>query len=517
MGLQSSIIEWLCKSETHNLEGEGCVKHIQTHISDLIITPNVAYKVKKSIKLDFLDFTTLEQRKHYCEEEIRLNKPRAPKVYIDVIAIYETENGFSFEPDETVSVKEYAVRMNAFEQESLLTHLVHKKEFTALNLPHSLADVIHKTHSNAKIIEEGFGGFENFKAMVADIIEQSRKTNSVNPERINAYSSKVDTAIQSMSTLLDDRTESLKIRECHGDLHLNNICLVDGELQLFDCIEFNDLYKNIDTLYDLAFLLMDLESQGMTNHSMAVLNRYLELSGDYPGAPLLPLYKSIRAYIRFMVIGIAATNESDSQTQESLNKQSKEYFLQSESYLNQSNGIIIITHGFSGSGKSTVVRLLNEALPAIHIRSDAVRKHLHQVQLNDHKSDIYSEEQTNNTYNHMAELATGIVQSNQTVILDATYLDIQKRTRIHELAKNENVGFIILHCSAPESKIEQWITERTNDISDADLSVFKEQIKSHDSLSKSELNHTVKINTSERIDPVAIRKQINTKLGLNEN
>lgn len=508
MDIQQEVVKWLIDREKQSFPNTT-PHHIQTHISHVIIGQSHSYKIKKNIKLDFLDFSTLEKRKFYCEEEIRINALRAPKVYISTVPIYTSGSNFSFENKSNGLPVEYAVKMNTFLQKNILSNLIDdSKRF--LKLLDQCSTTILNSHKTAKpIIDDRYGGALNFRNMANAIIAQSKELNFIPKNRIDAYEKDLNSKLDLLSPTIDLRKINGHIKECHGDLHLNNICLVEGKIQLFDGIEFNQLYKNIDTLYDLAFLLMDLDVHNKEAESNKILNTYLELNGDYQSVELLPLYKSVRAYIRFMVIGLASKNVSlEESARTKLEKQSLQYLEYSEAMTHTRKGQVIIMNGFSGSGKSTVGKSISNQLNGIHIRSDALRKHLTDTNLLETKPELYTKSTTEQTYSKLNSLGVLLAKSGLNVVLDATYLDISYRNAIKDACLKNNLSLHIVHCHADIETLEKWIRERKNDISDATIEVLHQQVAQHSPISEEEKKYTINVSTSQRIDTNTITQRI---------
>lgn len=246
-----------------------------------------------------------------------------------------------------------------------------------------------------------------------------------------------------------------KIRECHGDLHLNNICLYNGRVQIFDCIEFNEEFRNIDVIYDAAFLLMDLEFRGRGDLANLFLNTYLEWSGDYAGAVLLPLYLCIRAYIRGNVNALALNDPAISEAEKAdIQATAAAYYAAAYRYTQPRQAKLYVMCGLSGAGKSTRGRGLAQGEQAIQIRSDAVRKHLAGLPLDRRSSDfpqvdLYSEAMTQKTYDQLLAYAELLLRQGQTVILDAKYDRVALRQPVIALAEKLHVPLEIHFCSAP--------------------------------------------------------------------
>ncbi|MGD8908823.1 MAG: hypothetical protein PVI92_05695, partial [Chromatiales bacterium] len=277
------------------------IAHIETHISHLLLVGDYVYKIKKALDLGFLDFSTLEKRRLCCEEELRLNRRLAPELYRELVTFRGTPDQPSLAAEG--EPLEYAVKMRRFQQRSLLSHTLpeqHELDLLAQQvaefhqrIPHAPVDSLWGTPEVVlEPMEENFRQIRNLKHPLLE------------GGRLESLQNWTENIMSVITPLLHERREAGMIRECHGDLHLNNITRFEGRLMPFDGIEFNPALRWIDTLSDLAFLLMDLQHRGLTQAAARLLNDYLELTGDYAGLPLLPFYLLYRAMVRAKVCAI---------------------------------------------------------------------------------------------------------------------------------------------------------------------------------------------------------------------
>ncbi|MET0075963.1 MAG: AAA family ATPase, partial [Candidatus Thiodiazotropha lotti] len=451
------------------------VEHIETHISHLLLIGDFVYKIKKPLNLGFLDYSTLERRQLCCAEELRLNQRFAPQLYKGVVAIRGSvelpEIGGQRE------VQEFALKMARFRQQDLFDRLTLDPPLVD-RLALMVAD-FHRHADRASALPQG-----GVEPVIAPMMENFRvirelKQPLLEIERLNPLQNWTEYQAAQLAELIEERYLAGSVRECHGDLHLGNIVLYQQRITPFDGIEFNPGLRWIDTLSDIAFLLMDLQHRGLHPLADQLLNRYLEETGDYAGLPLLRFYMLYRAMVRAKVSAIRVCQPELSPADRMATLE--EYL----SYLNLAEKLVchppaslVITHGVSGAGKSTVSGQLAEQLMAIRIRSDVERKRLFpspEGGAGDIASDRYSSEATKTTYHHLAGLAAGLLQAGFSVIIDAAFLKGWQRGLFHQLAGRLQVPLLILDCQASRVQLQQRIIARQQqggDASEADLSVL---------------------------------------------
>jgi len=483
------------------------IQVVQTHLSFVILTGKYAYKIKKDVNFGFADFSSLDKRKFFCDEELLLNQRLAPELYLRVAPIYQLGDLFTFSGDEQ-EVVEYAIQMKQFAQSNLFSRLVQRGELTEGHVI-SIARDLSRFHQCAEASEHisGFGSVEAMRT-VADIhYEQAcRYVGLVQDQdsfdQIRAFT---DSFFSENSDLFSMRIASKKIRECHGDLHLNNICIFNGKTQIFDCLEFNEAFRNSDTFYDAAFLFMDLcfhQKHGIAN---LFLNSYLEFTGDYESAALLPLFACIRAYIRATVTAfllddpVASTSEEYSR----IKSTATAYYRLALECSQPRQGRLFLMSGLSGTGKSTIAKDLAQRLEGIHLRSDAIRKHLAEVDLMSRDPTLYTLEMTNKTYDQLNSLGFFLVRRGFNVILDAKYDRANLRSSVLEEAERLGVPWSIVHCSAPLEVLRQRLIDRLasqDDISGATPEMLRSQEANFEDFTISEEKRTIHVDTTHTIE-----------------
>jgi len=492
---------------------------IETHISWVILTGEFVYKIKKPVNFGFLNFSTLAKRKFYCEEEFRLNRRLAAELYLEVIHL----SGTSATPilngaDEPF---EYAVKMRQFPQEMQLDHVLQRDELQP-SMIDSIARLISGFHQKIDVAgnDSDFGDPQHVLAPIEEnFVQICEKVRDLKTLRLLAvlYRWSLD-SFEQLETILEQRKQQGFIRECHGDLHLRNIAWYKDKSLAFDCLEFNDNFRWIDVINEIAFLVMDLHDHNQPELAQRFLNQYLELTGDYQGCLLLRFYLIYRAIVRAKVaaIRLGQLNEQP-QEKEKVEQEFLNYLELASSYKINKTPYIIITRGMSASGKSTLSQPLLEKLSAIRVRSDVERKRLFNIKASkaahaETGKGIYSADATRATYTKLYELAGLVIDSGFTVIIDATFSKSHQRQLFKQLAVEKQVGFIILEFRASNETLRKRIQNRTNDVSDADLSVLENQIKNWQPIESGEQHALITVETETIFNVDYLVTQIEEKL-----
>ena len=475
----------------------GSISMIETHISFIVLTGTFAYKIKKSVDLGFLDFTTLEKRRFFCQEEIRLNARFAPQIYLDVVSIGGTRE-FPKVGDDARAF-EYAVKMLEFPQEALADSVLAQGELTSRHID-LLAKLVAEFHARSQRSREsdGYGTPEAILASVAQNFAQIRAVpdHAANLPVLDAIEAWTRQEHTHQLLVFAQRKREGQVRECHGDLHLGNIVFLDGEPRAFDCIEFNPDLRWIDVMNEVAFVVMDLHAAYRPDLARRFLNTYLEFSGDYGGLRVLRYYFAYRAMVRGKIGLIRASQLAPgSEGQGPLQEGGRRYLELARSGTRPGPGFLAITHGFSGSGKTRLSQPLVELTGAIRIRSDIERKRMHGISSMDHQepgivSGLYSAHVTESTYQRLRELAGTILESGHGVIVDATFLKRRHRDIFRDFAASARVPFSIIDFTVREEILRERITVRLDqgqDASDANLAVLDHQLATHEPLQTGEL------------------------------
>ena len=473
---QSAAIALLASPATH---GGGEVERIDTHTAIVFLAGERVYKLKRAVRFDYLDFSTADRRRACCEAELRLNQRTAPTIYRRVGAVTIEADG-TLALDGRGPAVDWLVEMNRFPQEALFDRLAAAGRLDLASMP-PLADAIAAFHAAAEcrhdhggadgmrwVVDGNAAGFAEFGAGCLDVSACRQLTDQARRE------------VDRQAALLDARREAGQVRQCHGDLHLRNIVLIDGRPTLFDGVEFNDQIACTDVTYDLAFLLMDLWRRSLPRHANAIWNRYLAATGDWQGISLLPLFLSCRAAVRAKTTATTTRVERDPARRTELEALAGRYLAMADEFLHPPRPAIIAIGGFSGSGKSTLALALAPsvgAVPgAIVLRSDEIRKRLCGMPaLARLGPDGYADATSRRVYQTLVDRAAAIVRAGHTVIVDAVYARPHDRTAIEAAAADASVPFAGLWLDAPQETLVARVTARRGDASDADAAVIQAQ------------------------------------------
>jgi aminoglycoside phosphotransferase family enzyme/predicted kinase len=477
--------------------GPGCsrVECLETHISYVLLTGTFAYKVKKAVDFGFLDFTTLAARRKFCEEELRLNRRLAPALYLEVVPITGSIDapvvgGFG-EP------LEYAVKMREFAQDALASRMLARGELSAADID-ALAEKAAAFHAAIGVAgpQSPFGAPGEVLRVARQNFAQLRPRLATPEEReeLEALSTWTEREYAARYDAFQRRREQGFIRECHGDLHLGNIARIDGELTIFDCIEFNPSMRWIDVMNEAAFAVMDLEDRGRGDLAYRFLSAYLERTGDYAGLAVLPFYLVYRALVRAKIARLRAAQLEAGDVKRSLLAEYRGYVTLARGYARPRRPGVVITHGLAGSGKTTLSGALLEMLGAVRVRSDVERKRMHGLGALERRSTgvesgLYAAEATEATYGRLTALARDVLTAGITVIVDATFLARRQRDRFRDLARELGAAFAIVDFTANEPTLRARVARRAaagSDASDADLAVLEHQLATREPLADDE-------------------------------
>jgi hypothetical protein len=512
-----SLIAALMKPIAHDHFVKKC-ELIETHASWVILTGMIAYKIKKSINLGFLDFSTLEKRRFCCEEELRLNRRLAPEIYLGLAPIY----GSPEQPKWTEDGKaiEYAVKMAQFPQEAQLDRALARGKLQPNHID-AFACLIAHFHQQIAIAgtDISFGNPDRIRKPVLENFLQIRRHISEGEmlEPLTELETWTRTGLNTLEPVFAQRKSEGHIRECHGDLHLRNLAWIGDAPVVFDCIEFNPDLRWIDVISDAAFLVMDLQDRRRPGLAQRFLNQYLEHTGDYCGLRILPFYLTYRALVRAKVNAILAKQPGIStRLRSEAEKDFCDYLQLAKRYARQGRPHLIITHGMSASGKSTLTQPILEHIEAIRIRSDVERKRRFGMkpEANGRAAfgkGIYTDESADWTYTQLTELAGHILDAGYSVIVDAAFLKTDQRQRFQRLAAAKLAPYIILEFMASPETLRRRIVERPKSASDADLAVLEQQIRNRQPLSESERPYTLAIDTETPFDVRSLSEKIRCK------
>lgn len=480
---------------------------VETHISWVLLAGNFAYKIKKAVGFGFLDFSTLDKRRFFCQEELRLNRRLSPQLYIDVLAIGGSIDAPLLGGD--VRPIEYAVKMRRFPQAAQLDVMLANGELQRAHID-AIARKIAAFHENTAVAgaDSRYGDVEAIRQPVRQNFAQIglRLGDAADREKLRQLEAWSEGEFQRLVKVFSERKRQGFIRECHGDLHLANLALFEGEIAPFDCLEFNDSLRWVDVVSEIAFLAMDLHDKRRPDLAWRLLNAYLEQTGDYQGLALLRYYLAYRALVRAKVACLSCkATIAEGVALEGC----RDYLALAESFTVPARPAVIITHGLSGSGKSTLAGKLATILGAIHIRSDIERKRLYGLAAEARSGSaldggLYTAQGHRRTYGKLAELAQAIVAAGYPVIVDATFLKQAERAAFRELAAAGCVPFVILDFQAPVEILRQRIKGREQagtDASEATLAVLERQLVSAEALTAGERLRSMRIDTENKETP----------------
>ncbi len=463
------------------------VQRIETHISWVFLTGGYAYKVKKPVDLGFVDFTSLELRRRYCHDELRLNRRLAPELYVDVVEIRGTPEAPRIGGNGPVI--EYALRMHEFPQESLASRLLASGALDPA-LVTKLAARIGEFHVGLKPPpqESPYGTPESVLQNAQQNFSQIEPL--LESERDRAALAELakwtERQFEACRDALSTRRAAGFVRECHGDLHLGNIVLIGGELVAFDCVEFSAALRWNDVASELAFLVMDLIDRGAPELAWSLLTAYLETTADYGALPVLRFYLVYRALVRAKVHLMRASQDAvPAAERERLSEAYREYIALATRCTDAGRPGIVLMHGFSGCGKSTVARALVEALGAIGIRSDVERKRIHGLVPAARSgsavgSGLYTADATDATYARLGNIALAIAGAGYTAVVDAAFLGRAERAHLRAISETAGVPLVVLDIRTPPVLLRERIAQRRRsggDPSEATLEVLEHQLR----------------------------------------
>ena len=483
------------------------VEVLQTHISYVLLAGDYVYKIKKPVNLGFLDFSTLAARRRCCEEELRLNRRTAPELYLATVPIAGSASHPVLGGD-GVAI-EHAVMMRRFAQDALADRVARRGALVP-PLVDAIARKVAAFHATIAVAgaDTSFGSpdaatapalanFDHIERLIGDSPDLSQL------ERLRAWTLR---EAERLAPVFADRKRAGCVRECHGDLHLGNIALIDDEPTLFDCIEFNADLRWIDVMNEVAFLVMDLADHRLPELANRCLNVYLEETGDYAGLAVLRYYIVYRAMVRAKVACIRAHQPGlATKATARVEDEYRGYFHLAERLAEHSETALVLTHGLSGSGKTTVAGVLAGAIGAIRVRSDVERKRLFALRADARTGSavgggIYDPDATRRTYARLAELARTVLAAHWPVIVDAAFLRHAERAAFRSLGRDLGVPFALVSCTAPEAELRARISAREEagtDASEAGLAVLARQLETQEPPAADEASDTVVIDTSQ--------------------
>ena len=494
-------------------EDPGSILVLQTHISVVFLTRKWAYKLKKPVRLDFLDFSTLDLRKHFCEEEVRLNRALAPWVYEGVVPICNSESGLKMEAEG--EPLEWAVKMHRLPDEATLESRIDSGEEVA-DVIVALAERLARFHSLAE------RGGRISKTAEWETVARNVRGNFVASEHQpgDVISSQVydrllhltEEGLSEFRALINERAKKEIPCSCHGDLHLDHIYYFEErkspeDLVCVDCIEFNERFRYIDPIADLAFPCMDLMYHGRRDLAQLLEESYFKHAGSTEGRELLPFYAAYRACVRAKVEGLKLVEKEVPEEEKEKARQAARahWFLALDLFEPPlRRPALLLVGGLPGVGKTTVARMLGERADFEVLRSDVIRKEIAGVSAQEKDAPIYSEEWNTRTYDRCLEEAQKILDQGGRVVVDGTFREQSKRLAFWELAKSRCLRTAFICCTAPRPEVKRRLDERSGDYSDADWATYELIEKNWEPLPESE-NHFSLDTTRDNSDTAALR------------
>jgi aminoglycoside phosphotransferase family enzyme/predicted kinase len=474
---QTEVVAFLASSDAH--EGDP-VETVETHSAIVFLAGRRALKLKRAVRYDYLDFSTVERRRAMCEAELRLNKRSAPALYRRVVAVTRDAGGRLAlgGPGQPV---DWVLEMSRFDQNELFDRLAARHEL-GVGLMRPLAAAIARLHA-AAARRTDHGG----RAGMTWVVDGNEADFARQPPGVfdagqwQRLGREARGEIERHGGLLDRRRESGFVRECHGDLHLRNIVRLDGVPTLFDGVEFNDEISCVDVMYDLAFLLMDLWRRSLPEHANAVLNGYLAETADVEALALLPLCLSCRAAVRAKTGAASAALTPDAKRRDEHLQTAREYLSMAGTLLHPPVSRLVAIGGLSGTGKSTLALAMAPRLGAVPgavvVRTDEVRKRLCGVGPLDRLGpDGYTPAVSERVYAAAFEQAAAIVRTGHTAVVDAVFARPDDRFEAERVATRAGVPFTGLWLDAPLETLLRRVESRRNDPSDAGAAVVRRQV-----------------------------------------
>ncbi|MFV0281001.1 MAG: AAA family ATPase [Rhodoblastus sp.] len=451
---------------------------IDTHISRVIVGDGRAFKIKKPVSFSYLDFSTPEKRAQAAQTELKINRRTAPGIYLGLRQVTREASG-ELALDGAGEKIETILEMRSFDQADLFDQMAQRGALTS-DIMTQLTEKLAAFHASAPPRPD-FGGAAGIEHVLHVDEGALAASGLATPERMECFERALRAKLAAIAPLLDARRAAGKVRRCHGDLTLRNICLFAGEPTPFDALEFDEKLASIDVLYDLAFLLMDLIHRGLAQEANLVFNRYLDMNDEADGLPALPFFMALRASIRAHV-GAAQASSAPPEKAVALREEAQAYFYLAERFLTPCENMLVAVGGFSGSGKSTLAAALAPYLGAAPgariLSSDRIRKRMFGVAPQERlPADAYAPAVSERVYAAMREEAARILALGGAVVADGVFDRPELAAAIEQIARAGGKPFLGLWLSAPQEEMAARIVARRNDPSDATPGVLARQME----------------------------------------
>ena len=478
---------------------------VETHISWVLLAGAYAYKIKKPVRFGFLDFSTFEARRHFCEEELRLNRRLVAQLYVDVVGIHAGLGGPSLSGHGPVI--EHALKMRRLPGNALASERLARGMLDGSHLAR-LARRLAAFHGDAPSAraDTPYGSAERVRGDALRALSAlGASAAAVDAPACTRLRRWIELESMRLGTRWSQRREAGRVREGHGDLHLANVIVLGNEVTAFDCIEFDAALRWIDVMNDVGYLVMDLMAHGRRDLAFGFLDAYLEVSGDYDGLDVLRYYLVYRAVVRALV----GTLREQAHAQEEALKPT-DYLRLAERLAEPGEARLLITHGLPGSGKTHVTRQLLERAGAVRLRSDVERKRLAGLApLADSRpqGNLYTAAASEATYLRLAHLARGTLSAGYPTIVDAAFLRRAERDRMDALARELHLPLSILDCQAPMERLRERVQQRHqtgDDASEADLQVLERLRTEEEALRPDERARAIEVDTDAPLALAAV-------------
>jgi uncharacterized protein len=477
---QDAAIAFLASPASYDEPDSTTVERIDTHGAVVFLVGARAYKLKRAVAFSYLDFSTAAKREAACRAELVLNRRTAPELYLAVRSVRRRADG-SLGFDGDGEILDWVVVMRQFDQKQLFDRLAERGALTEPMVA-ELSLGVAEFHRSAEVVPDR-GGSAAMRAQIASDEENLLLGVPAIFERAacEALVASWREALARNGVSLDARRRDGKVRRCHGDLHLRNICLWQGKPTLFDCIEFNESIACIDVLYDLAFLLMDLRHRGLDRFANLVLNTYLDAADETDGLAALPLFLSLRAAIRAHTGVAAAGTQTDAEKSRHEIAAAQSYFAMAQALLRPDPPRLVAIGGLSGTGKSTIARALAPGLGAAPgarlLHTDAIRKRLFGVALHERlPPEAYASEVGARVYAQQRDAAAVVLRTGHSAIVDAVFARPEERAAVTATARASGASFTGLWLAAPAEVLRARVARRKGDMSDATVEILETQL-----------------------------------------
>ncbi|MDR8393274.1 AAA family ATPase [Aliifodinibius sp. S!AR15-10] len=508
----SRLIHFLEQPDSYSHQPEQ-VKHLQTHISHVFIADPYVYKIKKTVDLEFLDYSTLQKRKKFCQREVELNRRLTDDIYLGVVPITLHDNQFGLEEGEHSTVVEYAVKMNRLPEEYFLHSLIQNESLTTTHLDRvvdKLASFYGEQDPSPEVLE--YGAVEKIKYNTDENFRQTKPFSDeiIDRASYNAIKAYTNGYFEQNTGLFKHRIEEKRIVDGHGDLHLDHIHITPQKVQIYDCIEFNERFRYGDLAVDLAFLAMDLDFNGRWKEERYFVEQMAAKLGDADLHRMINFYKCYRAYVKGKVKSLQSTEqEVAKEDRKQAEETARRYFDLSLRYATLgSKPMACIFMGRIGSGKSTLAGNLAEKMSIDYYSSDYVRKSMAGLPIYERtpaseREELYSPEMSDKTYEELHNRALQKLNQGESVILDATFSNQEGRQEWMKLLEAQQFEYLFVETEASDETIKERLKQRDNGseiVSDARLEDFEELDQNYQPPIEIHPSNHIRVNTEQPVN-----------------